>query len=135
MLQGQVPVILPQWVGRDVCDINCMAEMGRRPAGPDVRSDFRAVDRFAIAFWKAWSRSMPELLAIGVKQKDRGEQFRISGRFNRQQVPAKHGFETFARGEFEGDLALPMPKRILQLKRKSHSILRYVADLRLLAGN
>jgi hypothetical protein len=66
---------------------------------------------------------MPELLAV--EQQDRREQFRIGGGFDGQQVPAEHGFEAFTRGEFDGNLAFPMPKRILQLKRKCHSILQF----------
>ena len=55
-----------------------------------------------------------------VEEQDRRQQLRVCGFLDSQQVPAKHRLQAIARGEFPGDLAVPVQKRIVKSKRKWH---------------
>ena len=48
---------------------------------------------------------MPQALAILVEQQDRGEQLGVGRGFDRQQIPAEHGFKAFTGRELESNLA------------------------------
>lgn len=68
VLQGEVAVVVPQGIGRDVGDQHRLLAVGRRAAASGVRTDRLAVDRGDVGRRQVRCRSVPDVRALVVEQ-------------------------------------------------------------------
>ena len=64
MRQSQIAMLRPQGIGRDVANNYRFAAVSSGPAGAGRWSNYIAIDRIGIGFWKARRGAMPQTIAV-----------------------------------------------------------------------
>jgi hypothetical protein len=78
------------------------------------------MDGIAIGLRKARRRTMQDSRSGFVEKQDGSKQLRVGGIFDSQEVPTKYRLQAFPRFELPRDLAMPIPKPIVQPNGKWH---------------
>ena len=69
-VERKLAVVAPERVGRDVRDVDALAQVRSRPAGSDPGADRKPVDRLAVGLREAGSRAVAQVQPVAIQQED-----------------------------------------------------------------
>ena len=119
MFERNLTIIGPEWVRRDVHDIDRMTDECGRSARTGRRADLPAVDCLAIGVRKPWRSCMTQAQSALEKQYRR-QQFGIGGIFHRLEMAGQNCAQVGARGKFLLQPAMSLVERFTKLQRECH---------------
>src|SRR5438445_3308424 len=83
---GQTPVVLPEWIFKNVSHNNRLSAVHGGAARSCLRSNAKAVNGVVVGLRKTGSSAVPHVLAVVIQEQDRAQQSGKSGFNNAHQL-------------------------------------------------